>query len=65
MHIKINTKIIETRAALKAGEIGIILNFSAEPIPVKILKMRCFHGNEVRLIQDTPFSNLLFFKSVV
>ncbi len=50
----------ETIAHLKKGEKGIIGNFSAERIPVKLQELGCLPGNDVQLVQYSPFKDLLY-----
>ncbi len=45
---------------LKLGEKGIIENFPGEIIPVKLQEMGCLPGNEVRLLQFSPFRDLMY-----
>jgi ferrous iron transport protein A len=49
-----------TIAHLKRGEKGVIWNFSTDVIPVKLQEMGCLPGNEVELIQLSPFKDLLY-----
>jgi ferrous iron transport protein A len=51
---------VETIANLKRGEKGIIQNFSVNVIPVKLQEMGCLPGNEVQLIQFSPFNDLMY-----
>lgn len=51
---------METIAHLKRGEKGIIGNYSTELIPVKLQEFGCLPGNEVQLIQLSPFKDLLY-----
>ncbi len=50
----------ETIAHLKKGEKGIIGNFSTELIPVKLQELGCLPGNDVQLVQYSPFKDLLY-----
>ena len=45
---------------LKRGQRGIIKDFSAEIIPLKLLEMGCLPGNEVELVQVAPFRDPLY-----
>lgn len=49
-----------TIANLKRGEKGIIENFSTDIIPVKFQEIGCLPGNEVQLIQFSPFKDLVY-----
>ena len=49
-----------TIADLKRGQRGIILDFSAEVIPLKLLEMGCLPGNEVELVQTAPFRDPIY-----
>lgn len=49
-----------TIAHLKRGEKGIIENFSTNAIPVKFQEMGCLPGNEVQLLQFSPFKDLVY-----
>ena len=50
----------QTIAQLKRGEKGVIGNFSVNIIPVKLQEMGCLPGNEVQLIQFSPFNDLMY-----
>ncbi|MCG6186366.1 FeoA family protein [Maribellus maritimus] len=50
----------ETIVQLKRGEKGIIKEFSTEAIPLKFQEVGCLPGNEVRLIQFSPFKDLVY-----
>lgn len=45
---------------LKRGEKGIIGDFSTDVIPVKFQEMGCLPGNEVQLVQFSPFKDLVY-----
>nr|WP_237690513.1 FeoA family protein [Salegentibacter lacus] len=47
-------------ADLKRGERGIIKDFSAENIPLKLLEMGCLPGNEVQMLQMAPFRDPMY-----
>lgn len=49
-----------TIAQLKKGEKGIIKDFDADIIPLKLLEMGCLPGNMVELLQIAPFGDPLF-----
>ena len=49
-----------TIAHLKPGEKGVIENFSTDIIPVKFQEMGCLPGNEVQLVQYSPFKDLVY-----
>lgn len=49
-----------TIAHLKRGEKGIIGHFSTEDIPVKFQEVGCLPGNEVQLLQFSPFKDLVY-----
>jgi ferrous iron transport protein A len=50
----------ETIIHLKKGEKGIIGSYSTDLIPVKLQELGCLPGNEVQLIQLSPFKDLLY-----
>jgi ferrous iron transport protein A len=50
----------ETIIHLKKGEKGIIGSYSIDLIPVKLQELGCLPGNEVQLIQLSPFKDLLY-----
>ena len=47
-------------ADLKRGQRDIIKDFSVENIPLKLLEMGCLPGNEVELLQITPFKDPIY-----
>ena len=49
-----------TVADLKRGQRGIILEFSVDAVPLKLLEMGCLPGNEVELVQMAPFRDPLY-----
>lgn len=49
-----------TIADLKKGERAIILEFSIDSVPLKLLEMGCLPGNEVYLVQTAPFRDPLY-----
>ncbi|WP_430410686.1 FeoA family protein [Kordia sp.] len=51
---------MQTVADLKKGEKAIILDFSVDTIPLKLIEMGCLPGNEVALVQTTLFNGPLF-----
>lgn len=51
---------VKTIADLKRGQRGIIKEFPAEVVPLKLLEMGCLPGNEVELVQTAPFRDPLY-----
>lgn len=49
-----------TIADLKRGQRGIIKEFSADVIPLKLLEMGCLPGNEVLMVQIAPFRDPMY-----
>ncbi|MDT0645568.1 FeoA family protein [Zunongwangia sp. F260] len=49
-----------TVAHLRRGQRGIIKEFSADAVPLKLLEMGCLPGNEVELVQMAPFRDPLY-----
>jgi len=49
-----------TVANLKRGQRGIIKEFSADMVPLKLLEMGCLPGNEVELVQTAPFQDPMY-----
>ncbi len=49
-----------TVASLKRGQRGIIKEFSADMVPLKLLEMGCLPGNEVELVQTAPFHDPMY-----
>ncbi|MDN3595810.1 MULTISPECIES: FeoA family protein [Zunongwangia] len=49
-----------TVAQLNRGERGIIKEFSADNVPLKLLEMGCLPGNEVELVQTAPFKDPMY-----
>lgn len=49
-----------TVAHLKRGQRGIIKEFSADLVPLKLLEMGCLPGNEVELVQTAPFKDPMY-----
>ena len=49
-----------TIADLKKGESAVITDSSSNDIPLKLLEMGCFPGNELKLLQLAPFSDPLY-----
>ncbi len=47
-------------ADLKRGQRGVILEISADVLPLKLLEMGCLPGNEVELVQTAPFRDPLY-----
>nr|WP_279346988.1 FeoA family protein [Gramella sp. AN32] len=58
---KINlNKVKVTVANLRRGQRGIIKEFSADMVPLKLLEMGCLPGNEVELVQTAPFKDPMY-----
>ena len=49
-----------TVANLRRGQRGIIKEFSADMVPLKLLEMGCLPGNEVELVQTAPFQDPMY-----
>lgn len=49
-----------TVANLRRGQKGIIKEFSADMVPLKLLEMGCLPGNEVELVQTAPFQDPMY-----
>ncbi|MFZ9002497.1 MAG: ferrous iron transport protein A [Bacteroidetes bacterium] len=49
-----------TIAHLKRGQKGIIKEFSADSLPIKLLELGCLPGNEVELVQVAPLKDPLY-----
>lgn len=49
-----------TVANLRRGQRGIIKEFSADMVPLKLLEMGCLPGNEVELVQTAPFKDPMY-----
>ncbi|AVR44927.1 ferrous iron transport protein A [Christiangramia fulva] len=49
-----------TVANLKRGQRGIIKDFSADMLPLKLLEMGCLPGNVVELVQTAPFKDPMY-----
>ena len=49
-----------TIASLKKGQRAIIMEFSVDTVPLKLLEMGCLPGNEVALVQTAPFQDPLY-----
>ena len=45
---------------MKKGQRGIIKDFSAELIPLKLLEMGCLPGNEVEMVQTAPYRDPIY-----
>ena len=45
---------------MKKGQRGIIKEFSAELIPLKLLEMGCLPGNEVEMVQTAPYRDPIY-----
>lgn len=51
-----------TLADLNRGEKAIIIEFSVELVPLKLIEMGCLPGNEVELLQMAPFNDPMYLK---
>lgn len=51
---------MQTIADLQKGEKAVILDFSVDSIPLKLIEMGCLPGNEIELVQTTLFNGPLF-----
>ena len=51
---------MHTIATLKKGQRAIIVEFSVDVVPLKLLEMGCLPGNEVTLVQTAPFQDPLY-----
>jgi ferrous iron transport protein A len=49
-----------TIADLNKGQRAIIMEFSVDLVPLKLLEMGCLPGNEVSLVQTAPFRDPLY-----
>lgn len=49
-----------TVANLKRGQKGIIKDFNAEVLPIKLLELGCLPGNEVELLHIAPFKDPIY-----
>jgi ferrous iron transport protein A len=49
-----------TVADLNKGDTAIIKDVSSIDIPIKLLEMGCLPGNEVKVIQQAPFSGPIY-----
>lgn len=49
-----------TVAHLQRGQRGIIKEFIADNIPLKLLEMGCLPGNLVELVQTAPFRDPMY-----
>lgn len=49
-----------TVSQLMIGQRGIIKEFSADSIPLKLLEMGCLPGNKIQLLQIAPFSDPMY-----
>ncbi|TBW27824.1 FeoA family protein [Gramella sp. KN1008] len=49
-----------TVANLRRGQRGIIKEFPADMLPLKLLEMGCLPGNEVELVQTAPFKDPMY-----
>lgn len=49
-----------TIADLKKGQKARILDMSSDFIPLKLFEMGCLPGNDIQLVQNTPFRDPLY-----
>ncbi|MGI9551105.1 MAG: FeoA family protein [Aurantibacter sp.] len=49
-----------TVANLRRGQKGIIKDFEAEVLPIKLLELGCLPGNEVELLQVAPLKDPIY-----
>ncbi|MDN6311187.1 MULTISPECIES: FeoA family protein [Psychroflexus] len=49
-----------TIADLKKGQKAKVLDISSDFIPLKLLEMGCLPGNDIQLVQNTPFRDPLY-----
>lgn len=49
-----------TVSQLMIGQRGIIKEFSADSIPLKLLEMGCLPGNKIQLLHIAPFSDPMY-----
>ena len=49
-----------TVANLRRGQKGIIKDFDAEVLPIKLLELGCLPGNEVELLHIAPFKDPIY-----
>lgn len=49
-----------TVADLRRGQKGIIKDFEAEVLPIKLLELGCLPGNEVELLQVAPLKDPIY-----
>ena len=49
-----------TIADLNKGDAAIIKDVSSIDIPIKLLEMGCLPGNEIKVIQQAPFSGPIY-----
>lgn len=49
-----------TIADLKKGQKAKVLEISSDFIPLKLLEMGCLPGNDIQLVQNTPFRDPLY-----
>ncbi|WP_442847183.1 FeoA family protein [Leeuwenhoekiella sp. H156] len=45
---------------LKRGQKAIIVEFTLDQVPLKLLEMGCLPGNEVELVQIAPFKDPMY-----
>ncbi len=49
-----------TLDTLKKGDIGVILGFDADKIPLKLVEMGCLPNNWVQVVQIAPFGDPIY-----
>lgn len=51
---------VTTVANLKRGQKGIIKDFNADVLPIKLLELGCLPGNEVELLHVAPLKDPIY-----
>jgi len=52
--------LVTSVANLKRGQKGIIKDFDAEVLPIKLLELGCLPGNEVELLHIAPLKDPIY-----
>jgi len=52
--------LVTTVANLKRGQKGIIKDFNADVLPIKLLELGCLPGNEVELLHVAPLKDPIY-----
>jgi len=52
--------LVTTVANLKRGQKGIIKDFDADVLPIKLLELGCLPGNEVELLHIAPLKDPIY-----